>query len=98
MKIEAGESVIVVLQNPREKVVGVLHEIGPAGIFLRGIDLGYFEEWMTAIKNDEPYLPMQEYFFPMWRVERATRDESSFEMPSLTEQFRQKTSFDLTDF
>ncbi len=98
MKIEAGESVIVILQNPREKVVGVLHEIGAAGIFMRGIDLGYFEEWTTAIKNDEPYLPMQEYFFPMWRVERATRDESSFEMPSLTEQFRQKTGFDLTDF
>ncbi|MBK8148548.1 MAG: hypothetical protein IPK58_10155 [Acidobacteria bacterium] len=98
MKIEAGESVIVILQNPREKVVGVLHEIGAAGIFMRGIDLSYFEEWTNAIKNDEPYLPMQEYFFPMWRVERVMRDENSFDVASLAEQFHQKTGFDMADF
>lgn len=98
MRLETGDSVIIVLHSPREKVVGVLHEIGAAGIFVRGIDLNYFEEWTSAIKNGEPYLPMQEYFFPMWRVERATRDESSFEMPSLAEQFRQKTGLDLGDF
>jgi hypothetical protein len=98
MKIESGECIIVILQNPREKVVGILHEIGAAGIFMRGIDLNYFEEWAAAIKNDEPYLPMQDYFFPMWRVERATRDEGSVEIPSMAEQFNQKTGFDLSDF
>ncbi len=98
MKIETGESIILILQNPREKLVGVLHEINAAGIFLRAIDLGYFDEWMSAIKNDEPFLPMQDYFLPMWRVERLTRDESSPEMPSLTEQFNRKTGFDLSQF
>jgi hypothetical protein len=34
----------------------------------------------------------------MWRVERISKDESSFEMPSMAEQFMQKTGFDLTDF
>lgn len=98
MRLEAGDSIIIVLHSPREKVVGILHEIAAAGIFVRGIDLSYFEEWTSAIKNGEPYLPMQEYFFPMWRVERATRDESSFEMPSLAEQFHQTTGLDLADF
>ncbi|HEX8289580.1 MAG TPA: hypothetical protein VF556_16475 [Pyrinomonadaceae bacterium] len=98
MKIEPGESVILILQNPREKLLGVLHEISAAGIFLRGIDLSYFDEWISAIKNDEPYLPMQDYFLPMWRVERLTRDEGSFEMPSMTEQFNQKTGLDLSQF
>ncbi len=98
MKIESGESVILILQNPREKLVGILHEINSAGIFLRGIDLGYFDEWISAIKNDEPYLPMQDYFVPMWRVERLTRDESSPEIPSMTEQFNRKTGFDLSQF
>jgi len=98
MKIETGESVILFLQNPREKLVGVLHEINAAGIFLRGIDLGYFDEWISAIKADEPYLPMQDYFVPMWRVERLTRDESSPEMPSMTEQFNRKTGFDFSQF
>jgi hypothetical protein len=98
MKIETGESVVIILQNPREKIVGILHEISAAGIFARGIDLGYFEEWTRAIAGGEPYLPMQDYFFPMWRVERMSRDESSFEMPSMAEQFRQKTGLDFADF
>lgn len=98
MKIEKGDIIILILQNPREKIVGVVHEINPAGIFARGIDLGYFEEWTTAVKTGEQYLPMQEYFFPMWRVERLSRDETSFEMPSLAEQFFQRTGLDFRDF
>lgn len=98
MKIKAGEHIVIVLQNPREKIIGILHEISPAGIFVRGIDLNYFDEWINAIRNNEQYLPMQDYFFPMWRVERLIRDESSFEMPSLAEQFYQKTGFNLADF
>ncbi|MDQ3130329.1 MAG: hypothetical protein M3Q99_06165 [Acidobacteriota bacterium] len=98
MKLETGESVILILQNPREKLVGILHEISAAGIFLRAIDLGYFDEWASAIKNGEPYLPMQDYFLPMWRVERLTRDEGTPEMLSMTEQFNRKTGFDLATF
>lgn len=98
MKIETGESVIVILQNPREKIVGVLHEINASGVFVRGVDLNYFDEWMRSIVNNEPYLPMQDNFYPMWRVERISKDESSFEMPSMAEQFRQRTGYDFTDF
>ena len=97
-KIKAGESVVVILQNPREKIVGALHEINTSGIFVRGIDLNYFDEWTRSIVNNEPYLPMQDYFFPMWRVERISKDESSFEMPSMAEQFQQRTGLDFTDF
>ena len=98
MKIEKGESVVIILQNPREKIVGILHEINASGVFVRGIDLGYFDEWMHSIVHNEPYLPMQDYFFPMWRVERLTRDESSFEMPSMAEQFEQRTGLNFADF
>ncbi len=98
MKIEAGEIVTVILQNPREKVLGVLHEISAAGILLRGIDLNYFDEWIKAIKADEPYLPMQDSFYPMWRVERISRDESSHGLPSMAEQFQQRTGFVITEF
>lgn len=98
MKIEKGDIIILILQNPREKIVGVAQEINPAGVFARGIDLNYFEEWTQAVKNGEQYLPMQDYFFPMWRVERLSRDETSFEMPSLAEQFFQRTGLDFRDF
>lgn len=98
MKIEAGESVLIILQNPREKIVGILHEISASGVFVRGIELGYFDEWMRSIVNNEQYLPMQNYFFPMWRVERISKDESSFEVPSLAEQFRQRTGLNFLIF
>lgn len=98
MKIETGDSVIIILHNPREKVIGILHEINASGIFVRGIDLNYFDEWTRSIKNGEPFLQMQDYFFPMWRVERMSKDESSAEIPSMAEQFRQRTGFDLVEF
>jgi hypothetical protein len=97
-KIKSGESVIIILQNPREKIVGILHEINGSGVFVRGIDLTYFDDWTRSIANSEPYLPMQDYFFPMWRVERISKDENSFEMPSMAEQFQQRTGLSFTDF
>lgn len=98
MKIESGEIVIAVLHSPREKILGTLNEINSSGVFLRGIDLNYFDEWATAIKNDEPFVPMQDYFFPMWRLEKLMRDESSFAAASMAEQFQQKTGLNLSDF
>jgi hypothetical protein len=98
MKIETGESIILILHSPREKLFGVLHEINASGIFLRGIDLNYFDEWTRAIANGEQYLPMQDYFLPMWRVERLTRDESAAGLLSLTEQFSQRTGLYISHF
>lgn len=98
MKIKKGKSVIIVMQNPREKIFGVLHEINAAGVFIRGVDLDYFDEWTQAIKNGEQYLPMQDAFYPMWRVERLTRDESSHGIDTLAEQFEQRTGFMIGEF
>ena len=98
MKIESGEIVVIVMQNPREKIFGILHEINSAGVFVRGIDLDYFDEWTQAIKNDEQFLPMQDSFFPMWRVERISRDESSESILSMSEQFEQRTGISLFEF
>ena len=97
-KIETGEIVILVMRGPREKVVGVLHEINAAGVFVRGIDLNAFEDWARAVANDEPFFGLSDYFFPMWRVERVTRDERDGEIPSLGEQFEQRTGWKIADF
>lgn len=98
MKIEPGESVIIILHGPREKLFGILHEITAAGVYFRGIDLNYFDEWMRAIANGEQYLPMQDYFLPMWRVEKLTRDEASAGLLSLADQFSQRTGLNLSHF
>jgi hypothetical protein len=98
MKFDTGDPVIVILHTPREKLLGVLAEINSAGITMRGIELTYFEDWVRSIVADEPHLPMNDYFLPMWRVERMTRDESNGEIPSMAEQFEQRTGRKLSDF
>ena len=91
MKIDSGEYVIVILHTPREKLFGILDEINAAGVSVRAIDLGYFEDWSKSIAAGEPYLPMSDYFLPMWRIERITRDEGNAEMQSMADQFEKRT-------
>lgn len=88
MKIEHGDAVILVLHTPREKLFGIIDEITPSGLFVRAIDLGYFDDWCQSIADGEQYLPMSDYFLPMWRLERMMRDEGS---PSMVEQFEERT-------
>ena len=98
MKIQPGESVILILHTPREKLLGIVDEIGPEGVYVRGIDLGYFDDWCRSIAEGEQYLPMSDYFLPMWRLERMMRDESVEGATSMTEQFEQRTGRRLTEF
>lgn len=97
-KIETGDAVAVILQNPREKLFGTLQEITSAGIFLRGLDLNYFDAWMQEIADGEPHLPLNEIFIPMWRVEKITLDEGSEILPSLTDKFHNKTGQNFSEF
>ena len=98
MKFESGDVVIITLQNPRERLIGILHEIGQAGVSVRCIDLEYFEDWSRSIAAGEPHLSMTDSFFPMWRVERIARDETSGEIPSMAQQFEDRTGKSLTAF
>ena len=94
MKIEPGDTVILVLHTPREKLFGLLEEISPAGLFARAIDLSYFDDWCQSIADGEQYLPMSDYFLPMWRLERMMRDDGS---PTMAEQFEERTGKKLED-
>jgi hypothetical protein len=97
MKLEAGDVVIAILHSPREKLLGVLNAISAAGITLRSIDLGYFDDWCRSIAADEVHLQMSDNFYPMWRVERITRDETADDMPSMSDQFETRTGRRLAD-
>ena len=96
--IKRGASVVLVLHSPREKCWGVLEEISAAGVFLRGLDLNGFDEWVQAIAHDEPFMGLSDLFFPMWRVERLSRDESAAGVLSLAEQFEKRTGRSLHEF
>lgn len=98
MKIVIGDSVILVLHSPREKLLGLVQDLNAAGVFIRAIDLSYFDDWCRSIVDGEPYLPMSDYFIPMWRVERMVRDESSDDTPSMAALFEQRTGKSLVEF
>src|SRR5262249_45815629 len=85
--IQPGVPVVVNLHSPREKVWGVLRELNVAGVFVRGIDLNTFDDWVQMIVRGERNMGLTHVFLPMWRVERVALDETVDEIPSLAAQF-----------
>ncbi len=98
MKLTEGTAIVVVLQEPREKIWGVMREINSAGVFVKGLDLNSFEDLVQATANNAPFYGMGEYFFPMWRIERITNDDDDGDIPSMQEQFEQRTGLNISDF
>ena len=85
-----GAMVLVTLSAPREKFWGVLLEVSPAGISLRGLDLNSFEDFVHLVRSGEAASPAA-VFFPMHRVERMELDLPDGNIPSLSERFTAKT-------
>jgi hypothetical protein len=83
-----GSPVILYLQNPREKVWGLLLSLGTAGIAVRGLDLAVFDDWMRQeARRDESLIMPTTLFYPMHRVERLERDETSGPLPGYVDRF-----------
>lgn len=97
-KIETDSHVILVLHSPREKFWGVLREINSSGVFVRGIDLNAFDEFLRAARAGETFYGLGEQFFPMWRVERISLDEIDGDIPALYQQLEDKTGKMLSEF
>jgi hypothetical protein len=89
--IQRGAAIVLVLHTPREKCWGILDEISSAGVFLRGLDLNAFDGWVSAIVHQEPFVGFGDLFFPMWRIERISKDEASGGVPSLCEEVERRT-------
>jgi len=98
MKIETNDVVIVILQNPREKIWGVLREVNPAGVFVRGIDLNVYDDFLSAVAGGEVFYGFGENFFPLWRVEKLARDEANGDIPALADEFERRTGKHILEF
>jgi hypothetical protein len=86
-----GTPVLVYLHSPREKVFGVLVSLDPAGVGLRGIELGAFEDWLRQeVRGGEGLGPVT-VFYPMNRVERVEKDETLGGLEGLAARFRRET-------
>lgn len=96
--IVPGAPVIVNLHSPREKVWGVLRDLNTAGVYVRGIDLNTFEDWVQMIVRGERNMGLTHVFLPMWRVERVALDESLDEIPSLAAQFYARVGLTVSEY
>lgn len=93
---------VLYLQNPKEKIWGLLLSLGPAGIVVRGIDLAAFDDWMRQeARGEEVLIGLSTLFYPMDRVERLERDETVGPVTSYADRFARevgRTINDVLDF
>jgi hypothetical protein len=97
-RITAGAPIIVNLHSPREKVWGLLYELNAAGVFVRGIDLNTFDEWIQVIVRGERNIGLNHVFLPMWRVERIGLDETLDDIPSMADRFYQRVGITVQEY
>jgi hypothetical protein len=72
-----GVPVVLFLNDPREKMWGVLLKLDAAGAVLRGFDLRMFDDWLRQErKAEEALIGPLTLFFPAGRIERLERDET----------------------
>jgi len=96
--IVPGAPVIIYLHGPREKIWGVLRELSTAGVFVRGIDLNTFDDWVQMIVRGERNMGLTHVFLPMWRVERVALDESVDDIPSLEARFFTRVGLTVNEY
>jgi hypothetical protein len=85
--------VVVTLGNPRDKFWGMILALAAEGFSMSGIELASFEDFVTMVKDGEPFTPAV-VFFPMHRIERIDLDLPDGNLPSLSQRFSAKTGLD----
>ena len=84
--------VLVYLHSPREKVFGLLLSLEQSGVVVRGLDIVSLEDWMRQeVRGETSGLGLASAFYPMWRIERMERDESTETLEGLADTFHRVT-------
>jgi hypothetical protein len=100
--ISAGSVVLVSLQQPREKFLGLLLKLDNLGAQLRGIDLNSFDDLISQTSAgcaDEGIGPiLSTMFIPALRIERILLDEPAGTLPSCGQRFQGRTGIDFAEF
>jgi hypothetical protein len=91
--------VVLSLHSPKERVWGELVDISNAGVTVRGIDLGSFDDFVSQVLHPEgDRIGLPTLFFPMLRIERIALDEARGSIPSMAEMFEKKVGRSLEDY
>jgi hypothetical protein len=97
--MEPHSIVVVSLHSPKERVWGELVGISSAGVTVRGIDLGSFDDFVSQVLHpDGDRIGLPTLFFPMLRIERIALDEARGSIPSMAEMFEKKVGRSLEDY
>lgn len=88
-EIKEKSSVIIYLQNPREKFWGVLISLDERGVIARG---GNLESIQFFLENPEKQITslFSTVFFPSHRIEKVLLDEGSGEAVSIEDMIVEK--------
>lgn len=92
-----GSVIVAYLQNPRERLWGVLRSLDPAGVVIEGIDLGSFDDWVRQVAEGGEGLSLSTVFVPLLRVEKLLLDEDGA-APSMSTQFERRVGRSLREF
>jgi hypothetical protein len=74
----------------------VILDLAPAGVSLRGIDLGSFEDFARQVRAGDAVTP-NAVFFPMHRIERIELDTRNGDIPSLQGRFLHKSGHEFCE-
>jgi len=93
-----GSVIVAYLQNPRERLWGVLRSLDPAGVVIEGIDLGSFDDWVRQTAEGGEGLSLSTVFFPLLRIEKLLLDDDNGSVPSLSKQFERRVGRTVREF
>jgi hypothetical protein len=97
--MEPHSIVVVSLHTPKERVWGELLAISSAGVTVRGIDLGSFDDFVSQVLHPEgDRIGLPTLFFPMLRIERIALDEPHGSIPSMAGMFEKKVGRSLMNY
>ena len=72
-----GVPVVLYLNDPKEKIWGLVVSVSAAGVVMRGLRLDSFEDWMRQeARNEDELLGLVTAFYPLPRIERMEEDRS----------------------
>ena len=98
MPFPVGSLVVAHLVNPSEKLWGVLEELAPAGVTMRAMNLGSFEDWSLELAREgRSGLALATMFVPLHRVERIFLDERVGDVESFAERFSRRVGRPVAD-
>ncbi|MBK5255435.1 MAG: hypothetical protein JJE39_05330 [Vicinamibacteria bacterium] len=85
---QEGSAAVLYLNEPREKIWGLVVSVSAAGVVLRGLRLDSFEDWMRQeARNEEELLGLVTSFYPLPRIERLEEDRSVGSVVSYSQRF-----------